>query len=482
MSSLIPAWASHYEEFWRAIIERNLWFIKLRYGAVAMLVAMLFGLEFILKIPLTGTQLTAIIIITLSILLYNIFFQYIRRFVKPDPDKFNNLHLSLLQIELDLCALIFLIYYTGGIENPLYMFFIFHMIIGSLILPGFVIYSISVVVVFLFALMIFGEYSGLIPHNGLQGLLSHPFYNNLNFIIIFLIVFSLMMFVSVTIANKIARELYKREQELMEALSRLKEAEIEKQKYIMGVVHEIKSPLTAVHSFLDLILGNFIGPVNQEISDRLNRAKIRTDEAINMINNSLRISRLRMLDDIGADEVRPEEVIGNIIEQYKATLEQKHICLNFFDNRESKAPLKADRALIEIAISNLIGNAIKYIGQENVLSQGKIEVMLKSDGENIFIEVCDNGVGIPREETGKVFNEFFRGSNIKHKNFEGSGMGLSVVHHIIQRHAGDIQVESPSRLGSGNNPGTAFIVRLPVSSNGSIAEKSESGMVSRIQN
>ncbi len=68
------------------------------------------------------------------------------------------------------------------------------------------------------------------------------------------------MFISVYLANGIARQLYKMEQDLVESLDRLNTAEIEKQKYIVGIVHEIKTPLTAVHSYLNLILQKFLVP------------------------------------------------------------------------------------------------------------------------------------------------------------------------------------------------------------------------------
>lgn len=140
MLQLIPEWAHHYGEFWRAIRVRNLWFIKLRYLAVLMLIGFLTIGETLLDFKLTSAQIKAVIIISFSILLYNIIIHLSRKYAGTDPNKFNCLHLSLIQIVLDLIALMVLVYYTGIMESPLYMFFIFHMIIGSLILPGFIVY------------------------------------------------------------------------------------------------------------------------------------------------------------------------------------------------------------------------------------------------------------------------------------------------------------------------------------------------------
>lgn len=456
MISLIPAWASDYPEFWISVKRRNLWLIKLRYAAVAMLIAMQLGLEFILKLPLTRLQTEAYMIITLSILFYNACFHYFRRYIKPELGRFHPLHLSLIQMIMDLAALMLLVYYAGGIENPIYMFFIFHMIIGSLILPGSVIYTISGVVVLLLSIMAFLEYLAVIPHHSVAGLFMYPIYNNLNFIIVFLIVFSVMMFVSVILANKIAHELYRREQDLVETLKKLNLAEVEKQKYIMGVVHEIKTPVSAVHSYLDLILGSFLGPVSSEVSERLNRARKRTEEAIQLINNILRLSKLKLLDELSEEEIEIEELLCGIIEQHRETAEQKNVKVTLVDKRKEKKNIYADSALLDVAFSNLLGNSVKYIGRGGV-----IEIVLLDSDKELYIEMCDNGIGIPESEFNKIFDEFYRGSNIKHGNYEGSGMGLSVVKQIIERHKGTICVNSPSRLSSEGHPGACFKITLP---------------------
>ena len=147
MFNLVPVWAKHYEEFWLSMRGRNLWFIKLRYAAVVMLFLFMAFSKYFLGIAFSPSQQKAIIIITISILIYNLLFHFIRQFLKHDADKFNPLHLSIMQMISDLIALMLIVYYTGSVESPLLLFFVFHMIVGSLILPGFVIYSFAVLVI-----------------------------------------------------------------------------------------------------------------------------------------------------------------------------------------------------------------------------------------------------------------------------------------------------------------------------------------------
>lgn len=459
MINLIPEWAHNYDEFWRSIRGRNLWFIKLRYGAVAMLAALLLSAELILGINLEPAQFVVISLITSGILIYNIILHYVRRFVSFDAKKFNPIHLSLMQMLLDFLSLMLLVHYTGGIESPLYMLFVFHMIIGSMILPGMLIYTMAVVVVGVFCFIVFGEYYGLLFHHSVSGLLKTSIYNDFNYVVSFAMLFAFVIFISVMLTNRVARQLYQMEQKLLESLAKLKTAEIEKQKYIIGVVHEIKTPLTAVHSYIELILQKILGPVNEKIEERLKRAKLRSDEAIELTNNILKISKLRLFDEDVKEAVHIELIIGAILKKLDAMIRQKRIKITYKDERETKVPVNGDPVLIEIALSNLIGNAVKYVTHD-----GKVEIKLSSENNELVISISDNGIGIPESDQSKIFNDFYRASNIKNESYEGSGLGLSIVKQVVTRYGGNVSVKSPSHLAEKNKPGTTFIVTLPANS------------------
>ena len=118
--------------------------------------------------------------------------------------------------------------------------------------------------------------------------------------------------------------------------------------------------------------------------------------------------------------------------------------------------IKGDKFLLDIAFSNLIGNSIKY-----GIDGGSIEATINSDSSNLIIEVCDNGVGIPESELPKIFKDFYRAANVKKIIAEGSGLGLSVVKRIVERHGGTIKAKSPSRMATKNHPGTCITILLP---------------------
>lgn len=458
MIRLIPSWAVNYEAFWEAIRKRNMWFIKLRYGAVLMLSVFILSSELLLGFKYTSTQTTALFIITFSILFYNIVIHIAKKYVKSIAGRFNPLHISTIQMLFDITALFLLVYFTGGIETPLYMLFVFHMIIGSLILPGKVMYSVAAFVILCFGGLIFLEYHQIIPHHAIKGFLYSSIYDDFSYMVSILTVFSFVIIVSVYLANGIANQLYKMEQDLIESLDKLSTAEIEKQKYIVGVVHEIKTPLSAVHSYLNLILQKFLGPLDKKVEEKLVRASLRSEEAINLINNVIKISRFKLFEQFSKEQIKIEEVIQELSEKHLAAAEAKKIKLTFNDKRTTNSAIIGDRFLFTLAISNLIGNAIKYVDKN-----GLIEVNVENENSNIKISVCDNGIGIPENEKEKIFKEFFRSSNVSLEEHEGTGIGLSIVKEIIEKHGGSISVESPSRLQEIGKPGTCFSVVMPCS-------------------
>jgi signal transduction histidine kinase len=456
MLSMVPEWAREQKEFWEAIRRRNLWFIKLRYAIVVMLSVFLLLTTTVFKINYSETQVVAGLIIIASILFYNVVLHRLRKFVRLDVKRFNPLYLSLFQMILDLVALLMLVYFTGGIESPLYMQFVFLVIIGSLILPGVLVYTMAVVFILSFTILTAFEYYQIIAHHPIDGLLSSPLFNNPNYVAAFLFTFAFMTFVSVYLTNGMARQLYKREKDLVDSMKKINTAEKEKQKYIMGIVHEIKTPIVAVASYIDIILQKFLGPIDETVEEKLIRAKNRTDEGIQMINDVLNVSKLTLYDQYDEEEVDIYEIVSGVIKRRKPSADAHLIKMNLFDAREKKEKIKGDKFLLDIALSNLLGNSIKY-----GVDHGNIEVTINSNSKNLIIEVCDDGVGIPPDEIPKIFKEFYRARNVKKISAEGSGLGLSVVKRIVERHEGTVEVESPSRMAKNDHPGTCFTIGIP---------------------
>lgn len=456
MLALVPEWAGHYGEFWRAIRARNLWFIKLRYAAVLILFGFLLSGQFIFKFNLTTIQIKAIVILSISILVYNVIIYNLRKYAGCEPDKFNCLHISLIQMVCDLIALMFLVYFTGTTDSPLYMLFIFHMIIGSLILPGAIVYFIAALLSIIFSILILLVRAGIFQNHLISGIFAGEKFHTISHDALFMVVFTFMIFSSVYLANKIAKQLYKMEYHLRESLDKLNQSEIAKQKYTIGIVHEIKTPINAVTSILELIHQNYIGPISKEVDEKIMRAKTRTEEALHLINNVLRISKLKLLEIKMTEEIDLRELISNIIDGLVESFQEKNITFNFVEKRQENKLLKSDRILLELAVTNVLTNAIKYVNRN-----GKIEFCVDDDENEIKIEISDNGIGIPSNEQEKIFEQFYRASNIDKSIHEGSGLGLSLVKEIVEKLGGNIKVYSPSKISEPDKPGTTFQITFP---------------------
>lgn len=459
MLNFIPPNTIDFEQLWSLIASRNRWFIKLRFIVVAgfglfvILTEEFFGIDF------TSEQLWAFAYIALALFILNIGFSYMDNsgFVKDSEYGFNQLHFAFNQIIVDLLAIALISYYSGGIESPFYMFFVFHMIIGSLILPGYIVYIICGIIVAYLGTFSFLEYYGVVAHHSFGDLLQAPLYDNYRYILIIISSFGIMMIVSVYLANTVARSHYQRSQQLRLALNRLRDAEKIKMKYTMGIVHEIKSPLVGTQSNLDLILNGFTGEISTEVRDKMKRARIRTDEAIAIINDILKISKLKLLDTLTKEDVDIVELFNDTISKKESQILSMNAKVKIIDDRKDKKSIKADRPLFELVVSNLVGNAVKYNSQG-----GEVRIFLKNiDNNEVEIVVADDGMGIPDEDKGKMFHDFYRANNVRKKGIEGTGLGLSVVKEIIEQHDGEITFNSPSRITKEGRKGTEFIITLP---------------------
>ncbi|MBV6477867.1 MAG: Sensor histidine kinase RcsC [Ignavibacteria bacterium] len=457
MINLIPLNTRDINYLFELVSQRNSWFIKLRYIAVILLLGFYFILLFIGSEEFFPEQKLGILLVFFSIFIYNLLLSIIsgKDVIKNDVSAFNPMKFALLQIILDLSSLMILVYITGLINSPFYLFFIFHAIIGSLILPGSVVYLLMVIVLLVFSLLNIFTHFGLIsefPISVLSSIKSLDTY----YLFLNLLSFWLMILLSVMFVNYLTSALYRREQELIEAIQKIESAESEKQKYIMAVVHEVKSPLSVIVSYLNLLLSGIYEGINDNVKEILVKMKKRSDDAIVLTNDILNVSRIRQLKELKKENIDPLQITGNIIENLKDKGINENITFTIKSNLPEGTRLIADKHFFELLISNVISNAVKF-NQKN----GKVEVMIFSEDGNICIQVSDSGIGIPQDELSKISDEFYRSREAKSRGIEGTGLGMHTVRQIAEKHGGSLKVMSPSGIGNKDFPGTTVEIRLP---------------------
>jgi signal transduction histidine kinase len=223
-----------------------------------------------------------------------------------------------------------------------------------------------------------------------------------------------------------------------------------KSNFVSNVSHELKTPLSLLSLFSEILE---LGRVNSE-EKKTEYYRIIRHESLRlnkMIDNILDFSKI----EAGRKTyVFADGDMAEVIEQVLSSYRYQIINSGFdiqTNIQPSLPPVLIDRDAMAQAISNLLDNAIKYSGEVKELS-----ITTQTLGPDLYIEITDRGIGIPRAEQAKIFEKFYRvGDGLVH-NVKGSGLGLSLVKHIIEAHHGTISVESDAGKGS------RFTIRLPL--------------------
>ena len=240
---------------------------------------------------------------------------------------------------------------------------------------------------------------------------------------------------------------------IMIALAKVVSLRFERMKEAMGrilsvIFHDLKAPLAAVESYNRLMLGGFIGELNEEQRDMLERSSKRLSELLNLVSNMIDISRIS-LGDLRAESTSLTKVIEDCVETMRPLAEEKELQLVVETPRELPAILGSPERLKQV-FTNLLSNAIKFTP-----SGGIVTVKAKGEIDNILVEVADTGIGIPAEDLPKIFDGFYRGLDMPQR---GAGLGLSITKRIIDGHHGRIWAVSPCPE---SGKGTKFTFILP---------------------
>ncbi|MBI2418890.1 MAG: hypothetical protein HYV28_13510, partial [Ignavibacteriales bacterium] len=280
----IPSWYMEYKEFSDTLLHRNAWFIKIRYAA-ALLLTILISALFVVASTANSIYL---FMLALSpgalILLANIILDIKLKKHADTWDYRRLLNFALLQVITDLTAIAMLVYITGGVESVLSLLFVFHIIISALLFPARLVVWVSASVVAFYNAFAWLECSLLIPHFNLWLLLPTSLFNNPLYVLLNTVIFSGVMCMSALLAYRIAADMISQQKALYDLYQKLELAESQKQQYVIAIVHEIKQPVTAVTSFLELVTQNVLGEVPKEIATVLQKCIARNKEAVVMIN------------------------------------------------------------------------------------------------------------------------------------------------------------------------------------------------------
>lgn len=218
--------------------------------------------------------------------------------------------------------------------------------------------------------------------------------------------------------------------------------------FVANVTHELKTPLTSISGFVETLKLNenidpstrsrFLGIIESE-SDRLKR----------LIDDILLLSSIENTESRVLEKINLYNTFNEVKDMLSFIAKSKDIEFNY-EFEDKLLCIESNRDYIKQIFLNLTENAIKYTPDH-----GKVKVIVSSNNDDIFINVIDNGIGIPKDDIQRVFERFYRVDKARSRDVGGTGLGLAITKHIVKSLHGKIEVKSEL------NKGSEFIVTIP---------------------
>lgn len=412
------------------------WFIRIRWIAISVLVASTLVVRYILDISIHEISILIIAGVLLALnVLHRITLQRIRR--ENDGNTVQKIKRDIhFQIISDLILLTLILHYSGGVENPLMLFYFFHLIIASSIFSTVQSYLYALFTLVLAASLAVLECYGIIPHYPLEGFNDHSLYQSPMYVFGSGFVFACTSVMLVFLSHMIISRSIKSEETYIRTNIELENKDKLKNEYVLRVTHDIKGHVAAILSCIEVLRSKSSGPLTAVQDEFVNRAYDRTEVLSAFVKNLLNLTRKRLQHDNETEEFSLRELISKVVASVRILAADKSLDLNVYIDR-SVSMYTGNPYTIEELYSNLLLNAVKYTPPG-----GHIEVSVKNRIGYIITEISDSGIGIPEDEISKVFDEFYRASNVPRDIKHGSGLGLSIARQIVERHNGRIWVTS----------------------------------------
>ena len=226
----------------------------------------------------------------------------------------------------------------------------------------------------------------------------------------------------------------------------LKEMDRIRSELVHTVSHDLRSPLTSVIGYTELI--ERTGTLTDTQRGFLKRIQDSVEHITSLINDLLELGSLEAGLDTRREFVQLDGILNYTLEMLQGQIRTKHVIVQTQIDPALPA-LRANPVRLRQVFDNLVGNAIKYS-----YDHGRVAIFMQAEDNQIIMRVTDEGPGIPPKDQPHVFDKFYRASNVSSKS--GSGLGLAIVKSIVEAHQGRVWVESI--VGKG----TSFFVVLPV--------------------
>jgi len=231
-------------------------------------------------------------------------------------------------------------------------------------------------------------------------------------------------------------------EDLIKAEEHAEESDKLKTAFLNNISHEIRTPFNGILGFLDILQNAELS--HKERDEYTGLVTISATRLLNTINKIVEIAQIQSGQmKLSASLIEIKSLISNLLEQFQTDIERKGLKINInIDLPEQYASVNTDRIKLVSILTNLMDNAIKFT------NKGSIELAIRLAGQCLEFSVKDTGVGIPISKQQAIFERFSQGDNSSTRQFEGSGLGVTIAKAIVELLGGTIWVESEEGIGS----------------------------------
>lgn len=210
-----------------------------------------------------------------------------------------------------------------------------------------------------------------------------------------------------------------------------------REEFSSNVSHELKTPLTSICGFSELLVNDMVDEESKNEFYKLiyNDSK----RLLNLIEDIMKISGLERDATFSTEEIKLNEFIGEIIKTQDVFIKDKNLKVSI--NGDGK--ICENKTMMWELFSNIINNGIKY-NKEG----GTLDIEIRDTGNNLEIDIIDSGIGIPSEDLSRIFERFYRVEKSRSRKIGGTGLGLSIVKHVLQSIDGKLEISSKLGLGT----------------------------------
>ncbi len=429
------------------LISNIRWFITFRWLLIAMFILfeilLLSSTETLERLGISEQQkwpIGIIIVLAMANIIYTV---ALDRF---QPSKFNSPTINLwVQIIVDLICLSIVVHYIGSTTTPISFFYVLHIALACIFFSTRESFCVTVIVCIMDTVVIIFD-NFLVTQAPLSVLISNhlsPENVRKDGALIWMFFLDALFFIVWYVVSRLSLIVRAHEQHLSEAYKQINQAQVEKDQYALLITHQLKSPLDAIRSKINLIKEGYFGETTSDMTSALEQMDTRAKNMSGLILDLLRLERLKTtcLDTAKFETVPIRTILKKCIDKLTPVVNAKHISLNLSID-DFSCQCISDQ--LEIMFENIISNAITYShdgGSVEIVSE-----LIPNLGASITI--TDHGIGIESKDLPNIFNEYFYSPRAAQHNKSTSGIGLSIVKIAAKNNKLKVKVASEPGAGS----------------------------------